>query len=380
MHVGVVSFTDVDYGLDLVNGLVEAGADVTFYSSRSHTIRSVGDSKHPIESLYKIGLLPKEVKVNLIQLSRMRNPRSLSIMLSVANSIRNDGVDIAHVLMGGGELWTSVLANLLQRIPVVSTMIIPKPNLGEYPPSRIVIWVNRILAHGSDLVIVNGKGHEPLMQEIYHYPTDRVRYIPLGPRRVSLKWSSKVIPEETGTILFIGRINKHKGLEYLIKAQPLITKQFPLAHIIIAGQGEDLPRCRRFITDPGAFDIYDGFIPGETLAGLFQKASVVVVPYLSAATSGILMTAYVFGKPVVSTRVGSLPEYVQDGVTGFLVNPENEIQLADAIIRILSDDHLRHQMGENAANWMQEELSWKNIAAETIRAYKEAIDFHYHRP
>ncbi len=379
MHVGVVSFTDVDYGLDLANGLFDAGAGVTFYSSLSHVSRMVGDANQPIQHLYKLGLLSKEVKVNLVQLSRMRNPRSFSVMNSVANMIRHDGVDIAHILLGGGEIWTSVLANFIKDIPVVSTMIIPQPNLSEYPPARIVIWVNRFLAFGSDVVIVNGKDHVQLLKDIYHYPVDRVRYIPLGPRCVSLKWSAKNLPEETGTILFLGRIHKHKGLEFLIKAQPLITKQFPNARFIIAGQGKDLERCRKLIVDPTVFDIFDDYIPGNILAEYFQKSSIVVVPYLTAATSGILMTAYVFGKPVVSTRVGSLPEYVQDGSTGILVDPGDANQLADAIIRLLSDDHLMHQMGENGAKWIREELSWKNIAAETIRAYEGAADFHRHR-
>ena len=376
MHIGIVSFTDVDSGLDLANALVEAGADVSYYSSMLHTILTVGDSLHPVERLYQMGILKKEVKMRLFQLKRMRDPRSFTVIRSIAKSIESDGIDVAHILMGGGEVWTAVLSNLLGQIPVVSTIIIPKPNLGEFPPPRIVIWVNRLLACGSDLVIVNGKDHLPIMRLIYNYPAERVRYIPLGPRDVFQRWKIQDQSEDVGTILFLGRINKHKGLEYLIKAQPYITNHFPGARIIIAGQGEDLQRCQGLIADPSRFEIYNGYIPGEIVAELFQRASVVAVPYLTAATSGILMTAYVFGRPVVATRVGSLPEYVQDGVTGLLVDPGNEEQLAEAIIRILTDDQLRHSMGKNATNWVQEELGWKNIAPQMLRAYKEAIHLH----
>jgi glycosyltransferase involved in cell wall biosynthesis len=154
----------------------------------------------------------------------------------------------------------------------------------------------------------------------------------------------------------------------------LITERFPLARIIIAGHGEDLDRCRQLIIDPSRFEILEDYIPGEKVAELFQKASVVAVPYLTAATSGILMTAYVFGKPVIATRAGSLPEYVQDGVTGFLVDPGDEIQLAEALIRLLSNNDLRRQMGENAERWVQEELGWKRIAEQTLDAYNWAMD------
>jgi len=377
MHVGIVSFTDVDSGLDLSNALAEAGVKVTFYSSRSHTIKTAGDSEYPVERLYQLGLLRKEIKVQLIQLLRMRDPRMIFVMSSIVRMMQNDGVDVAHILIGGGELWTAVLANLLKHIPVVSTIIIPRANIGEFPPPWAVTQVNRLMAWGSDVVIVNGKDHVSIMKEIYNYPAERVHYIPLGPRSVFLKWSTRNISEETGTILFLGRINKHKGLEYLVKAQPMITEQFPLARIIIAGHGEDLDRCRRLIVDPDRFDIWDGYIPGERVAELFQKASVVVLPYLTAATSGILVTAYVFGKPVVATRVGSLPEYVQDGATGLLVDPGNETQLAEALIRLLTNNELRKQLGENAFRWVQDELGWENIAVQTLKAYKRAMELSH---
>lgn len=379
MHVGIVSFTDVDSGLDLANAIAETGAKVTFYTSRFHTIRTVGDSQHPIERLYQMRLLKKEIDVRLIQLNRMRDPRMFFLMSELADIIHHDHVDVAHILIGGGELWTAVLANLLRPTPVVSTIIIPKPNIGEYPPSWVVILVNRLIARGSDAIIVNGKDHVSIMHDIYNYPIEGVSFIALGPRNVFNRWSARNFNEKNGTILFLGRIHKHKGLEYLIKAQPLISARLPLARIVIAGEGEDLDRCRALITDPSKFEIHDGFIPGEIVAELFQTASVVAVPYLTAATSGILMTAYAFGKPVVATRVGSLPEYVKDGETGILVNPRDEIQLAEALFRLLSNNSLRYQMGENAAHWVQEELGWKNIAAQTLKIYIKAINVYAKR-
>lgn len=379
MHVGIVSFTDVDSGLDLANAIAEAGPRVTFYSSRAHVSRTVGDTNHPIERIYQKQLINKNVDVQLIPLKRMRNPRMFIIMRDLVNIIRNDHIDLVHILMGGGEIWTAILAMLIKHIPVVSTMIIPKPNIGEYPPPWVVILVNRILAFGSQAIIVNGKDHPTLIHKIYHYPSEKVHYIPLGPRSVFLKWCTRDISEENGKILFMGRINKHKGLEFLIKAQPIISAHSPLAQIVIAGEGEDLNRCKEFIENPEKFIILDGFISGKMVAELFQTSSVVVVPYLSAATSAIIMTAYAFGKPVVATRVGSLPEYVRDGETGILVDPADEIQLAEAVIKIITQNDLRHQMGENAQQWIQGELSWNCIAQKTIHVYDNVMDFWCNR-
>jgi glycosyltransferase involved in cell wall biosynthesis len=162
----------------------------------------------------------------------------------------------------------------------------------------------------------------------------------------------------------------------LVRAQPIITRQVPHARIVIAGQGNDLERCRGMMQDSSRFQVHSGFVPGDMAAELFQRASVVAVPYISAATSAVLMTAYVFSKPVVVTRVGSLPEYVQDGVTGVLVPPADVEQLAGAIVRLLSDDALRHLMGQNASRWVSGELSWQNIVVQTRKAYEESIATH----
>ncbi len=106
------------------------------------------------------------------------------------------------------------------------------------------------------------------------------------------------------------------------------------------------------------------------MAAYFQKASLVALPYLSASTSGLLTTAYVFGKPVVATRVGALPEYVQEGETGLLVPPADAQRLAEAIVRLLTDDALRAQMSGNARAWVRREQ--ERVVAMTILAYETA--------
>ena len=159
-----------------------------------------------------------------------------------------------------------------------------------------------------------------------------------------------------------------------MQAQPLITARVPHARIMIASRGEDVKRCQEFMHDRNKFEVYEGFVPGDMTAAFFQRASLVALPYLSASTSGILMTAYVFGKPVVATRVGCLPEYVDEGVTGLLVSPGNVEQLADAIVRLLSDEVRRHEMGKHALRWAEENR--KTVAIESVQAYKKAIALH----
>ena len=374
MHVGLVCRNDVDSGIDLANAINDAGASVTLYLSHSHTAMAVDVSDRPLERFYEVGLLPPECKVRLRQIPRMRSPRSVAMIHRLSQTMRNDGIDVAHILMGPGEIWLAVLSCLLRNLPVVSTMVIPKPNVIEDLPDWVVIAAHRLLTFGSDVIIVNGTDQVSLVKELYHVPLNKIVYVPLCPRTTAYKWSLRRKTEEPGTVLLFGAARRHKGLEYLVRAQPLITRQIRNARILIASRGKELERCRQMIQDMSKFEIHDGFVSGDVMADFFQRASLVALPYLSASTSGILMTAYVFGKPVVATHVGSLPDFVENGVTGLLVEPANVEQLAEAIIKLLSDDTLRHSMGENAVRWVEE--SHKKVAMQTLRAYEKAISIH----
>jgi glycosyltransferase involved in cell wall biosynthesis len=85
--------------------------------------------------------------------------------------------------------------------------------------------------------------------------------------------------------------------------------------------------------------IEDKYIPNEDVHLYFEAADVVVLPYVEASQSGIVPIAYAFNTPVISTRVGGLPEAVLDGTTGFLVNPGSSAEIAQAIVRYYTGDH-----------------------------------------
>jgi glycosyltransferase involved in cell wall biosynthesis len=381
MRVGLVVSNDLDYGLDVANALDRAGVSVNMYLSYARValylpgITNCDGLPHPdrlVERLHAMELVPSACRVRLFRFPRIRDPRSLAVILKISQTLRSDGVDVAHILMGPGELWIAVLASFLRYImPVVSTMIIPRPNVGENLPTTLLLATNKLLAFGSHMIIVNGSSQVKLVHKLYGISTHKIVYVPLGPRTSAVKWSAERLTEEPGTVLFCGRADPHKGLEYLVKAQPIITQQVPHARIVIAAHGKELERWRQMAKDNPGFEIHEGFLTSDVLAAFFQRSSLVALPYVSASTSGLMMTAYVFGKPVVATSVGSLPEYVKDGVTGFLVPPADVEQLAGAIVHLLTDNTLRHRMGEQATHWVNE--IQKDIAMQTLGVYERAI-------
>ena len=121
------------------------------------------------------------------------------------------------------------------------------------------------------------------------------------------------------------------------------------------------------------FDVHNEFISHEKVAELFQRASIIVLPYVDGSQSGVIPMAYAFKKPVVITDVGSLPENVDDGKTGFVVPPRDSRRLADVITDLLLDDDKRKAFGRNAYDKSRGDLSWDRIAADTIKVYNKAL-------
>jgi glycosyltransferase involved in cell wall biosynthesis len=374
LRVSLVVSDDLDYGLDLADALDKAGMDVTLRLSQRHLAAYLGQpASSPdllLAALYDKGLLPRAVEALLFCFPRIRDLRSLSVALKLRDAIYRDQPNVVHILMGPGELWISILACLIRKLPVASTMIIPQPNLGEQLPTRVLWLIAKLLALGSDMVLVNGADQVEIVHRLYSVSAKKVIYVPLIPRAVAAKWANGYASEQAGTVLFAGKAQPRKGLEYLVRAQPFISEYVPNARIILAAHGEELERCRAFIADESKFEIRDGFLTSSEMAEYFQKTSLVALPYLTASTSGLLTTAYVFGKPVIATRIGALPEYVQEGKTGLLVPPADAQSLAEAIVRLLTDNPLRAQMSRNALEWVCREQ--EKVVAMTIQAYEAA--------
>jgi len=137
-------------------------------------------------------------------------------------------------------------------------------------------------------------------------------------------------------LLFFGFVRRYKGLDVLIDALPHVLARRPVTLVVAGEFYEPVAPIAQRITALGVGErvrLLDRYIPDEEVGELIAAADVVVLPYRSATQSGVVLVAYAGGCPVISTRVGGLPEVVEDGVTGYLVPPENPQALADAIVR-----------------------------------------------
>ncbi|MCF6271310.1 MAG: glycosyltransferase [Melioribacteraceae bacterium] len=141
---------------------------------------------------------------------------------------------------------------------------------------------------------------------------------------------------DSKVMLFFGFIRDYKGLDTLLQSIALIKDKMDFTLIVA---GEFYSNEEKYISltnELGLNDVvkyFSDFIPQNDVTYFFSACDVVVLPYKSATQSGIVQIANNFNKPMISTNVGGLPEVIEDGRTGYLVEKENPRQLADAILK-----------------------------------------------
>jgi glycosyltransferase involved in cell wall biosynthesis len=283
--------------------------------------------------------------------------------------ITKENPDIVHVVFE--DLISGFLILFLKnKYKIIITEHDPQLHDGESFITRLSFFLSRIISRNfSDAIIVHGQNLKNYLIE-KGVPDKKIFIVPHGDFSYYKKYTN-TIKEEKFTILFFGLIRDYKGLNFLINAEPFIASSLPDIKIIIAGNGE-FSKYHALIKNPNHFEIHNRYISDSEIADFFSRAAIIVLPYINASQSGIIPIAYAFKKPVVVTNVGSIIEVVEDGKTGLIVPPEDSVALAKAIITLLSNDSLREEMGSNAYKKMQDELSWEQIAYETIMIYKQS--------
>lgn len=302
---------------------------------------------------------------------RLRQPlKQLQVIRNILSKVQNFAPNVLHYQ--GGHMWFDLALPMLYRYPLVFTIHDFRPHLGDRASQKFPLWIEKLARCRADQLIVHGEHTRELAVRLSRFRAEQISVIPhiqIG----NVPSSLATEPEEEHLVLFFGRIWEYKGLEYLIRAEPLISAQIPDVRILIAGQGEDFSRYARMMIHPDRFIVHNEYITEERATEYFRRASVVALPYVEASTSGVIPLAYSAAKPVVATTVGGLPQMVEHGRTGYLVAPRDTAQLADAIVRLLNDRVLRRQMGANGKRKIEAECSANFIAQRTIDAYQRAI-------
>ncbi|OGN99275.1 MAG: glycosyl transferase family 1 [Chloroflexi bacterium RBG_13_52_12] len=182
--------------------------------------------------------------------------------------------------------------------------------------------------------------------------------------------------DEKLNILFVGRLEKRKGFDYLLEAYRLIKPEVPDCRLIQVGPGVRLrKKCEKRISRYGIPDVnLTGYATYADLPRYYKTADIVCFPATGRESQGIvLLEAMSAGKPVIASDIDGYSSVLTDGVEGIAVPPRNADKLAEAILRLARDKQLREQMGARGKpRAMQYE--WSLIASKLIDFYTATLN------
>jgi alpha-maltose-1-phosphate synthase len=360
MRIVLLSYAFYDFTIQLANSL----------ANENDVLLILPD----ITPQMNLGVLKKNVKLHLIKKFISYDPRNLPTYYQTMSLIRAYKPDIVHFQFN--FRWLFFLP-ILKKYPKVVTIHDVIPHLGtSFLLDRFMRLNVLLMGKFFNQMIVHGKIMKEQLIREYSVKEKKVNVLPLCEHNVELikKSPRSLILEKRNAVLFFGNISKYKGVEYLIKAEPIIIKEIPEIIIIIAGKGDYFNEIKHLILNKNSFDIRNHYISDKEAADLFQSCSLVVLPYIDASQSGVIPLAYAFRKPIIVTNVGSLPEVVEDGTTGFIVPPKDPSALAEKIVMLLKNEDLRRNMGENAYKKLKTDLSFDKLSVQIIAIYSKCLN------
>lgn len=280
--------------------------------------------------------------------------------------IRKQEFDVIHYVEDPSPLFSFLLWFFRKKLVV--TIHDGRPHTGD--DSKKSQFVRRRLKSYVKRFLLLNKKENKLFEEGYGVNPSYVYNSHLGYYEMLHMFGNKDIKKQN-YILFFGRISPYKGIEYLLKAMRRVHEVHPETRVIIAGKGEYNFDIGPYI-NLGYVEFRNKFIELDELADLIRGAQFTVCPYTEATQSGVVYSSFALNTPVIATRVGGLPEMIDDGKTGVIVPPCDEQSLAEAIIDLLGDYAKLSDLTNNIkVSADSGKGSWTVIADEYLDIYKK---------
>lgn len=178
-------------------------------------------------------------------------------------------------------------------------------------------------------------------------------------------------------VLFVGRLAPNKGLADLLPAFRALQRDDPAAHLVLVGEDGGMrasleARVRGLGLDARVHFL--GHVPDESLlAAAYREATFTVLPSEYEAFGLVLLESLAQGTPVIASRVGGIPEFIEDGRSGLLVPPGQEGPLAEAMRRLWADPALARRLGRHGRTEVVPRYTWDRVVDQLAGVYREVL-------
>jgi glycosyltransferase involved in cell wall biosynthesis len=211
--------------------------------------------------------------------------------------------------------------------------------------------------------------------KVIHNGVDTLKFQPAVDKR-KIKRELGFNPEDIA-ILSVGRLYARKGLFTLIESMPAVIKRFKNAKFIISGKGQsdEMHKLIAYAEKIGVKDniVFTGYYPDKKLPKLYQAADVFAFSTFYEHHPFAVLEALSTGLPVVTTSVGGIPETIESGKNGYIVEPFNAKQFSEKIIYLLEHPAEASEMGRLARKTIVEQYDWRIVVKDAMKVYDEAL-------
>ena len=248
--------------------------------------------------------------------------------------------------------------------------------------SGLALRIDRRLFRGADgLVVVSGELRRQLLVDFGVKP-ERIILLPnaadpsvFDPSTVNGEVRRTLGLETKRVIGFVGNFISWQGLDFLVQAMPAILREQPNAVFLFVGDGRQRPEIQARIRQLGLepHTLFVGEVDHATLLEYIAAFDLAILPHSNTYGSPMKVFEYMaMGKPVVAPRLGPLEDAMTDGEEGLLFAPQDVEGMTRALLRLLTDEGLRRQMGSRARAKIVNERNWMHNARAVLRLHREA--------
>jgi len=320
-------------------------------------------------------------------ISLLRKPTTLYwenlYALNVSKIIEKNKIDLIHAHFAYPEGLVGLLAKKITSKPLVVTVhgydiLVEKSVKYGVRLSKRIDAVVRLVLNNADAIIAASRATFNEVRKIV-WQIDKVHLIPNGVDtqrfnpEINILDVKKTLGIENCFIIFTLRHHEPRyGLEYLIRAIPIVLKQRNDVVFVIGGEGSLRQYYEQLAIKLGVGKnvVFTGKISPNEVPLYYSISHVVVVPSLQEAFGLVVAEAMACGKPVIGTRVGGIPDQIIDGYNGFLVEPRNPIQIAEKILWLIEHPNEAKQMGINGRKIVEEKFNIKRRIERIISLYE----------
>lgn len=374
------------HAIEVFNNLQNLGVDVFLFSKSSENGNFKNSNIIEVPSTHFQFPFANYLNIFIYQLALFSYLSYYSIKIKP---------DLFYTRLAGNSISSSIVSSLLKITQVgevngltIDEMIIQGSSKLNIKIARLIENIN---FNGCSKLVAVTSGVKKGLMDLYSIPESKIVVINNGANtelfapmdKSKVKWELN-LDTSLYYVCFVGNLVSWQGVEYLIKAAPLILKEYADVRFMVVGDGIMKKEWMQLADNLGLSEkfFFTGRISYEKVPMYINASDICVAPFIRERNSKIGLSAlktYEYlacGKPLVASGIPGVKDLIEVSGGGISVTPEDPEELAAAVIKLLPDENARSLMGDKGCRYVVENHSWHSVARKVLAVCNDVIKSH----